>query len=269
MLHIYMGSSYNKTISKMAVSYLIYEDCNRVDKGIEIFEHHEKLKVEAPIIMCDKLLDKYITLGYNEIKVHCKSHELELLIENGKAKYSILDKFVHKYAEYTQKLTKLVICTEETNLIRNLKGEAKNILNKKLREARNSREYVIYASGSYDALIYYGGCIVTKGKDILYEDFIADNTWLESGRYAGEVLAIKSALSWCKEKGINKVLIKCSNSTIADIGNRFYKAKTELNSIFIDYLDSLDMDIIFIKDYIKEGNLMRRAMDIAERKVSL
>lgn len=266
MVHIYMGSSYNKTISKMAVSYLIYENCNRIDKGIEIFEHHEKLKVEAPI-MCDKF-DKYITLGYSEIKVHCKSHELELLIENDKAKYSILDRFVHKYAEYNQKLAKLSICTEETNLLRNLKGEAKNILNKKLREVRD-REYVIYASGSYDTLIYYGGCIVTKGKDILYEDFIADNTWLESGRYAGEILAIKSALDWCKENEVAKVLIKCSNSTIADVGNRFYKAKTELNSIFMDYLNNLDMDIIFIKDYIKEGNLMRRAMDIAERKVSL
>ena len=264
VIHIYLGASSNSSVGRVAIAYTIYSGYSLIEHKVEILPYNEHKNANIEVSACFRALDRATFFNFSEIALHRKNKWLAELINTGTTRQSYFTQYIPIINSYKNNLKFF---------------EADNANSRRLTEARNlakdalndyvdiDSEYIIYADGFCFSNRYTGGFIITEDGSNIYENCVSSNVWMDSGRIAGSILAIVEALSWCKEHNIKKVVVKYVDECIGKWIEGEWQSNNILSRKFVDFVNSLDMQINFIKDYPLQSKDLRRAGTLARHGI--
>ncbi len=129
-------------------------------------------------------------------------------------------------------------------------------------------KYRIYVDGSYiNGCVGYG-IVILKDEKIVAElsGRVPESLVQGTNQVAGELFAVKEAIKWCQEKGIEEVSIFYDYEGIEKWVSGSWKAKNPVTQEYVDFISRSGIKIDWHKIYSHTGDHINERADRLARE---
>ncbi len=133
----------------------------------------------------------------------------------------------------------------------------------------DSNKVKAYVDGSYRNGKVGWGAVILKGSK-LYGEFcgvLDDEEVCGTRQVAGELMAVREVLFWCKEQGISEISIYYDYKGVEEWVTGAWKAKNPITKSYRDYVHSMDLKINWIKVKSHSGDYYNDMADKLARTI--